>query len=116
MGPTCAFIGLGRVGLPQALVAADSGLDVHGIDVDEGRIRSLSQGVCPFIEPTLKELLEQHLGHTFFPMLDSDASHLLRRADFIVITVGGPYPGGPLEAFTSLSGILDRILGSGVRQ
>ncbi|WP_157680373.1 nucleotide sugar dehydrogenase [Mycobacterium dioxanotrophicus] len=115
MDHTCAFFGLGRVGLPQALVAADSGLDVFGIDVDEQRIESLAMGVCPFTEPSLQDLLDRHLGTAFHPLPDREASPVLSRADFIVITVGGPYPSGPHEAFMTLSRIVDRILSTDVR-
>jgi UDP-N-acetyl-D-mannosaminuronic acid dehydrogenase len=116
MDLTCAFFGLGRVGLPQALVAADSGLTVYGIDVDEQRTESLSMGVCPFAEPLLQDLLDRHLGTTFFPIPDSEAPPVLSRADFIVITVGGPFPSGPHEAFLTLSRIVDHVLLADVRR
>jgi UDP-N-acetyl-D-glucosamine dehydrogenase len=39
-----AVIGLGYVGLPLAVEFAQAGFHVTGIDVDEGRVRELSQG------------------------------------------------------------------------
>jgi UDP-N-acetyl-D-glucosamine dehydrogenase len=40
-----AVIGLGYVGLPLSVVLAEAGFDVTGIDVDEGKIQTLNQGV-----------------------------------------------------------------------
>jgi UDP-N-acetyl-D-glucosamine dehydrogenase len=39
-----AVIGLGYVGLPLAVELAQAGFEVHGIDIDEQRVRQLNQG------------------------------------------------------------------------
>ena len=39
-----AVIGLGYVGLPLAVELAQAGFEVHGIDIDEKRVRQLNQG------------------------------------------------------------------------
>src|SRR5690242_15279138 len=39
-----AVIGLGYVGLPLAVEFGQAGFQVHGIDVDEGRVRELQRG------------------------------------------------------------------------
>jgi UDP-N-acetyl-D-glucosamine dehydrogenase len=39
-----AVIGLGYVGLPLAVELAQAGFQVHGIDIDEKRVRQLNQG------------------------------------------------------------------------
>ena len=82
-------IGLGRIGLPVALVTADSGLVVKGVDASEGSIASLKEKKAPFEEPGLSELIEKHSGNNFLPMTWDDAN----AADFanvrwIVVTIG----------------------------
>ncbi len=82
-------IGLGRIGLPVALVTADSGLVVRGIDASEISIAALKEGRAPFEEPGLSELIEKHAGKSFLPMTWDGAS----TADFanvrwIVVTIG----------------------------
>ena len=47
---TIAVLGTGRVGLPLALVFADKGLKVYGIDVNKEMIDLLKKGKVPFLE------------------------------------------------------------------
>ena len=57
----CIF-GLGRIGLPIALVCADSGYSVVGIDVNKELINNLKQGKTVFDEPGMNELLDKNLN------------------------------------------------------
>ncbi|RLF59672.1 MAG: hypothetical protein DRN25_03770, partial [Thermoplasmata archaeon] len=43
--------GLGRIGLPIALILADSGFRVTGIDINRDLVRKLQKKQVPFIEP-----------------------------------------------------------------
>ncbi|MET3812132.1 UDP-glucose/GDP-mannose dehydrogenase family protein [Arthrobacter sp. UYEF3] len=54
-------IGTGYLGATHAVCMASLGLTVTGIDVDAGKISSLSQGHLPFFEPGLEELLRTAL-------------------------------------------------------
>ena len=83
-----AVIGLGRVGLPLALVFADAGLRVLGVDKDAGRLGALAEGRMPFKEPGTDEVLRrvQAAGR-----LDtSDRAADAAQADGIVLTLGTP--------------------------
>lgn len=62
---TIAVLGLGRTGLPVALVAARAGFDVLGIDTNHTTINLLKSGECPFDEPGMQTLLKENLGRTF---------------------------------------------------
>ena len=62
----CIF-GLGRIGLPIALVCADSGHKVVGIDINEILINTIKKGEMAFDEPEMKDLLSKHLNKNFFP-------------------------------------------------
>ena len=44
MKKTVSVIGIGRVGLPMALVLADEGFKVHGIGRDQRKIDSIKNG------------------------------------------------------------------------
>lgn len=58
-----AVIGLGNAGLPLAAVAADAGLEVVGVDINEERCRLINQGSNPIPqEPGLEDLLRLHGG------------------------------------------------------
>lgn len=52
---TC--IGTGFVGVVTTAVLAKLGNKVIGLDIDEAKIAKLKEGVVPFFEPGLSELL-----------------------------------------------------------
>lgn len=60
-----AVIGLGYIGLPTAVTFASRGLNVAGVDVNEGTVEAVSRGEVPFVEPDLGEVLFDvvHSGH-----------------------------------------------------
>jgi nucleotide sugar dehydrogenase len=81
-------IGLGRVGLPHALVSAEAGNQVIGVDVSLATLRSLAKGLPHFAEPQLTELLAAHLDRRF-----SLAERIAVEddVDVVVIAVGMGY-------------------------
>ena len=83
-----AVIGLGRVGLPLALVFADAGLRVLGVDKDAARLGALAEGRMPFKEPGTQEVLERVQGAGRFTT--SDRAVDAAQADAIVLTLGTP--------------------------
>jgi len=60
-----AVIGVGRVGLPLALVLADSGYKVFGIGRTIDKINRLSEGKMPFMDEGA-ELLKKYVNKNFF--------------------------------------------------
>jgi len=82
-----AVIGIGRVGLPLALVFAQEGYSVYGIGRDEKKIASLSRGEMPFIEREADQLLRKHVNKTFFPTTDYK---VIADCDYIIVTLGTP--------------------------
>ena len=67
-------VGLGRIGLPVALVMADSGYIVRGVDSSTDGIKLLSDGIAPFKEPGLDDLLSKHHGNNFYPITWEESS------------------------------------------
>lgn len=53
------FIGLGYIGLPTAIIAAKSGIDVVGVDVNPKVVDSVNGARLHIVEPGLAELLRQ---------------------------------------------------------
>ncbi|WP_148572987.1 nucleotide sugar dehydrogenase [Nocardioides caldifontis] len=83
-----AVLGLGYVGLPLAVRAAEVGLDVVGYDPDEGKVESLQHGVS-YVEDIGDNRLSQLTS--FEPTSDV---HELREFDVAVITVPTPLRAG----------------------
>lgn len=82
-------IGLGYVGLPVALMIAEQGFDVVGLDVDEEKMQMLRKGESPIKgdEPGLQELVMAAKEYKFLPT--TDYAHAADR-DIILIAVDTP--------------------------
>lgn len=66
------FIGLGRIGLPQALVFAHKGFTVFGYDQDKTVVEQLKQGKTSFFEEKMDDYLNKTLGKTFHPIISDN--------------------------------------------
>ncbi|RHR60566.1 UDP-N-acetyl-D-mannosamine dehydrogenase [Parabacteroides sp. AF17-28] len=53
------FMGLGYIGLPTAIIAAGSGVDVIGVDVNPKVVEMTNRGVIHIVEPGLQELCSE---------------------------------------------------------
>jgi UDPglucose 6-dehydrogenase len=82
-------IGSGYVGTTTALVLAYLGHEVIGYDVDTLKVAKLNDGILPFSEPgldqLLKDLLEQ--GKIVFT---SDSRAAIEQSEILMISVGTP--------------------------
>lgn len=84
------FFGLGRIGLPQALVFASKGIKVYGYDLDKKLIGKLKHKKTYFFEPMMDEYLERYLDSNFFPI--EDWQRVINQVDYIVFTLGTKVP------------------------
>jgi UDP-N-acetyl-D-mannosaminuronic acid dehydrogenase len=84
-----SVIGLGYIGLPTAVHAAQQGYDVAGFDIDHEKVKKINAGILPFYEKGLKEILHACLqAKTFYASTD------LAPADFFLIAVPTPFTEG----------------------
>jgi UDPglucose 6-dehydrogenase len=82
-------VGTGHVGLLTAATLSALGHDVVGIDEDEEKIGRLTQGITPFFEPGLSELIEKGAAAGTLRFL-IDADDAVARAQVLFICVGTP--------------------------
>ena len=84
-----AMIGAGYVGLVSGACFADFGHDVVCVDLDNGKIEALRDGVMPIYEPGLDALVATNVaaGRLSF---STDLTASVRDADAIFIAVGTP--------------------------
>jgi UDPglucose 6-dehydrogenase len=83
------IIGTGFVGVVSAAVYASFGHQVIGLDIDPNKIEKLKQGIVPFYEPGLSELLveQQQKGNLTFTTSYAEA---IPESEIIIIAVGTP--------------------------
>jgi len=87
---TVAICGLGYVGYPVAMLFADAGFDVVGVDILEERVQRLNAGENPIKgqEPGLDELVEKVFAKGNF-RATSDMTEY-KTADYIIVAVQTP--------------------------
>jgi UDPglucose 6-dehydrogenase len=81
------IIGLGFVGLSLTSVLSSKGYDVVGIDVDKEKCKKIINGITPFYEPGLEEILKNGLKKK---LKISDDFSLINNCNLIFVTVGTP--------------------------
>jgi len=81
-----AVYGLGKMGLPLAVVLADNGADVKGVDIDEEVVDAVNSGDSPVEnEPGLPELVERYGGDRLEATTDGVTA--ARNAEVMIILV-----------------------------
>ncbi|KAF6245767.1 nucleotide sugar dehydrogenase [Nitrosopumilus sp. b2] len=103
---TICVIGLGRVGLPLASVFANSGFRVLGIDVNEKKIESIKNSICPFYDLPLQEDLNKSItsGRLNVSKNISDED-----IDVVFLTVGTPASMEGSVDYSQLYSAIDEI-------
>jgi len=84
-----AVIGLGYIGLPTAILAAESGCQVLGFDVNETKIKKIQSGDPTILEPQVKEKLFSVLQSKKFR-----ATNKLESSDCFIVAVPTPFKEG----------------------
>ncbi|MFQ6393469.1 UDP-glucose dehydrogenase family protein [Nocardia sp. KC 131] len=93
----CTVFGTGYLGATHAACMAELGHDVIGVDVDPGKVAKLSDGVVPFYEPGLEEVLRRNLDAgrlRFTTSYEEAAAH----AEMHFLGVGTPQKKGEYAA------------------
>lgn len=82
-------VGLGQVGLPTAVLFANAGYGVVGVDAREELVQAIASSKLPFGEPGIENLLERVLG-TGKLRLATSVAEATRIADVIIVCVQTP--------------------------
>lgn len=82
--------GVGRVGLPLALVLADKGFEVSGIDIDPARVTLLKSKKMPFLEEGADKLLQKYIGKEFQIYSSESTREVVSKSKYIILTLGTP--------------------------
>lgn len=89
-------MGLGYIGLPTAIIAAKSGIDVIGVDTNPAIVRETNAGHLHIVEPNLEEILKEVVESGKFKAYQSP-----QEADVYLIVVPTPFKNIDHEPDTS---------------
>ncbi|HEY9422357.1 MAG TPA: nucleotide sugar dehydrogenase [Thermoanaerobaculia bacterium] len=84
----CVIGGGGHVGLPFALICADSGLRTVIYDLDSRKVEKIRSGEMPFFEEGAEEMLQRVLASGRLDV--EDRPDLMSQCRFLVMIIGTP--------------------------
>lgn len=105
---TLAVIGLGRVGLPLALVFAEEGYRVIGVDSNPAVLDTLANKTMPFREEGGPVLLKRHLGKRL--LLTGSLMEAAAKASALILTLGTPVDENLNPVFSQIERVLGQIV------
>lgn len=102
----CVIGGGGHVGLPFALICADSGLRTVIYDVDREKVRQIRAGEMPFFEEGAEEMLRRVLETGRLTVEDQPG--LMSRCRFLVMIIGTPVDEHLNPSFVAIDRVLKK--------
>ena len=100
-----AVIGLGYIGLPTAVVLAQNGWKVTGVDVSDRTLEFVNAGKLPFVEEGLESALKE--------VVDSGALVAQKEtpaSDVYIISVPTPFKGDHEADLSYIDAAIDKII------
>ena len=82
------FMGLGYIGLPTAIIAAEHGIEVIGVDINPQVVDMTNQGLIHIVEPGLQELCRKVVTSVHLK-----ASEKPETSDVYLVVVPTPFKG-----------------------
>lgn len=104
-----SIVGIGRVGLPLALVLAKEGFKVTGIDVSEERLSLIRNRKVPFVEEGAQSLLKKFYNNGFVALHESSLPEILPQMDAVLLTLGTPMNDNFSPDVTQITNFLDKF-------
>jgi UDP-N-acetyl-D-mannosaminuronic acid dehydrogenase len=102
----CVIGGGGHVGLPFALICADSGLRTVIYDVDRSKVERIRSGAMPFHEEGAADMLHRVLGAGRLTV--EDQPDLIRQSRFLVMIIGTPVDEHLNPSFAAIDRALEK--------
>ncbi len=100
-------IGLGRVGLPLALVLAKHGYKVFGVDSNTALLQKLRNKETPFAEPGIAELLDCYMNERV--EVSDKISHAVKNCDIILVAIGTHISQDNIPILDNIYGLVDEL-------
>ena len=102
-------VGIGRIGLPTALLFAKSGLDTIGVDINENLIQNINSGICPLKdEPGIEEIFNDVIKNKKFSVT-TKIEDAVPNADLILLSLPTPMDENNIPDYSALRSVATQL-------
>ena len=102
-------VGIGRIGLPTALLFAKSGLDTIGVDINENLIQNINSGICPLKdEPGIEEIFNDVIKNKKFSAT-TKIEDAVPNADLILLSLPTPMDENNIPDYSALRSVATQL-------
>ena len=102
-------VGIGRIGLPTALLFAKSGLDTIGVDINENLVQNINSGIYPLKdEPGIEEIFNEVIKNKKFSAT-TKIEDAVPNADLILLSLPTPMDGNNIPDYSALRSVATQL-------
>ena len=102
-------VGIGRIGLPTALLFAKSGLDTIGVDINENLVQNVNSGIYPLKdEPGIEEIFNDVIKNKKFSAT-TKIEDAVPNADLILLSLPTPMDENNIPDYSALRAVTAQL-------
>ena len=102
-------VGIGRIGLPTALLFAKSGLDTIGVDINESLVQNINSGIYPLKdEPGIEEIFNDVITNKKFSAT-TQIEDAVPNSDLILLSLPTPMDENNIPDYSALRSVATKL-------
>ena len=102
-------VGIGRIGLPTALLFAKSGLDTIGVDINENLVQNINSGIYPLKdEPGIEEIFNDVIKNKKFSTT-TKIEDAVPNSDLILLSLPTPMDENNIPDYSALRSVATQL-------
>ena len=102
-------VGVGRIGLPTALLFAKSGLDTIGVDINENLVQNINSGIYPLKdEPGIEEIFNDVIKNKKFSAT-TKIEDAVPNSDLILLSLPTPMDENNIPDYSALRDVATKL-------
>ena len=102
-------VGIGRIGLPTAILFAKSGLDTIGVDINESLVQNVNSGICPLKdEPGIEEIFNDVIKNKKFSAT-TKIDDAIPNSDLILLSLPTPMDENNIPDYSALRSVATQL-------
>ncbi|EPA05323.1 nucleotide sugar dehydrogenase [Candidatus Nitrosarchaeum limnium] len=104
-----AVVGIGRIGLPTAILFAKSGLTTIGVDINQNLVEKINHSIFPLDdEPGMKEIFNDVIKNKKL-IATVDIKHALSQVNVVILSLPTPMTDNNIPDYSSLESVGKQI-------